>query len=112
MVASVVYRFATEEKRGNLFRRAVSLFVGKRLATSLDETENIALTGKRLEVTILFTDIRGFTAFTEEMSKQQGPEAVVQILNEYLATMVAIILKYHGHANKFIGDGILAMFLG
>ncbi len=110
VVASVVYRFATEEKRGNLFRRAVSLFVGKKLATSLDESENIALCGKRLEATILFTDIRGFTAFAEEVSNKEGPEAVVKILNGYLAAMVAIILKHRGHANKFIGDGILAMF--
>ena len=110
LVASIVYRFATEEKRGNLFRRAVALFVSKKAASSIDETEAIALTGKRLEVTILFTDVRNFTAFSEEVSSQQGPEAVVQILNQYLALMVAIIVGYHGHPNKFIGDGILAMF--
>jgi adenylate cyclase len=110
LIASVVYRFATEQKRGNLFRRAVSVFVGKDLASSLDKDESIALTGKRLEVTILFTDIRGFTSFTEEVSNKLGPEAVVQMLNQYLATMVAIIMKHHGHVNKFIGDGILAMF--
>jgi len=110
LMASVIYRFATAEKRGNLFHRAVSLFVGKQLATSLEETEAIALTGKRLNVTILFTDIRGFTAFTEQVCEEQGPEAVVKMLNEYMAAMVAIIVKYHGHVNKFIGDGILAVF--
>jgi adenylate cyclase len=110
LLASVVYRFATAEKRGNLFQRAVSLFVGKQLATSLDETEAIALTGKRLTVTILFTDIRGFTAFTEEVCEKEGPEAVVKMLNEYMAAMCAVVVKYHGHVNKFIGDGILAVF--
>jgi len=109
-VASIVYRFVTAERSRNLFHRAVSLFVGKQLATSLEESEDIALSGKRLEVTILFTDIRGFTAFTEQVSEQQGPEAVVQMLNEYMAAMVAIIVKYHAHVNKFIGDGILAIF--
>jgi adenylate cyclase len=110
LVVSVIYRFATAERRRKLFRRAVSLFVGKQLTTSLEETEDIALSGKRLNVTILFTDIRGFTSFTEQVCDEQGPEAVVKILNEYLAGMVAIILKYRGHVNKFTGDGILAVF--
>jgi adenylate cyclase len=110
LVGSVVYRFGTEEKGRNLFRRAVSMFVGKQLTTSLDETQAIALSGKRLEVTILFTDIRGFTAFTEEVCEKDGPEEVVRLLNEYMAMMVGIIVTYSGHANKFIGDGILAIF--
>jgi class 3 adenylate cyclase len=111
LVASLVYRYATEETRGNLFHRAVSLFVGKQLASSLEESpEAIALSGKRMEVTILFTDIRGFTAFAEQVSEEQGPEVVVQLLNEYMAMMVGIIVMYRGHVNKFIGDGILAVF--
>jgi len=110
LMASLVYRWATEETRGDLFHRAVSLFVGKQLASSLEETEAIALSGKRMEVTILFTDIRGFTAFSEQVCEEEGPERVVQLLNEYMAMMVGIILAYRGHVNKFIGDGILAVF--
>jgi adenylate cyclase len=110
LIASLVYRWATEETRGDLFHRAVSLFVGKQLASSLEESESIALSGKRMEVTILFTDIRGFTAFTEQVSEEQGPEVVVQLLNEYMGMMVGIIVMYKGHVNKFIGDGILAVF--
>lgn len=110
LLASVVYRFSVAEKRGNLFRRAISLFVGKELATSLDESQTIRLSGERQTVTIMFTDIRGFTAYTEQVCDEQGPEVVVQQLNQYLATMVSLILKHHGRVNKFIGDGILAVF--
>jgi adenylate cyclase len=109
-IASVVYRFVTAESRGNLFRTAISLFVGKQLASTLDETRAINLSGKRQTVTILMTDIRGFTAFTEQVSEEEGPEVVVQLLNVYMTTMVSIIVAFGGHVNKFIGDGILAVF--
>ena len=110
LIGSVVYRFATAEKRRDLFRRAVSLFVGKELTSELESKETIALSGKKMEVTILFTDIRGFTAFSEKVCDEQGPEVVVQLLNDYMGLMVSIIVRYHGQVNKFIGDGILAIF--
>ena len=110
MIAAIVYRFVTAEQRGDLFREAVSLFVGKRVAASLDDSRTIGLTGKRETVTILFTDIRGFTAYTEKVCEEQGPEFLVQELNKYMGMMAAIIVTFGGHVNKFIGDGILAVF--
>jgi adenylate cyclase len=82
------------------------MFVGKHVATSLDNSRDIALSGTRQFVTILFTDIRGFTSFCED----KDPSVVVDLLNDYMRQMVSIIIKHRGSVNKFIGDGILAIF--
>lgn len=64
------------------------------------------LDGARKDVTILFSDIRNFT----QMSERMEPEEVVALLNRYLDVMVGAIHDHHGRIDKFIGDGILAVF--
>lgn len=60
--------------------------------------------GDSREVTIIFTDIKGFTSFSEKHT----PQEVVHRLNEYLGEMVRVIEEYDGYVDKFIGDGIMA----
>lgn len=67
---------------------------------------NLRLGGERSEVTILNSDIRGFTKLTENME----PDDIVEMLNEYFAVMVPIVFSYQGTVDKFIGDAILAVF--
>ena len=111
LIGAIVFRFSTAERRGDMFREAVSLFVSKKVAASLDDSRALKLSGKRDVVTVLFTDIRGFTAYTETLSEQErGPELLVQKLNEYMGTMSSIVVAFGGQVNKFIGDGILAVF--
>lgn len=64
------------------------------------------LYSQRKKVTVLFADVRGFTDFSEQMS----PEETVSLLNDYFEMMIEAIFKNKGHLNKFMGDGLMALF--
>ena len=68
--------------------------------------EGTNLEGEELEVSILFLDVRGFTAFAESAAARE----VVATLNELYEAVVPVIHRHGGHANKFVGDGLLAVF--
>jgi adenylate cyclase len=68
--------------------------------------EKMSLGGEKLEVTILFTDIRSFTTISENMD----PQALVALLNEYFTEMVSIVLGQDGVVDKYIGDAIMVVF--
>ena len=72
----------------------------------LTHPEDSWLKGTQNEATILFTDVRGFTSYTES----KKPEEVVEDLNEYFAIATQCVLEYGGYVDKFIGDAVLAVF--
>ncbi len=63
--------------------------------------------GQRVEVTVLFSDIRGFTAYSEKIT----PEEVIGMLNQYLSVQAELVEKYKGSVDKFVGDEMVAIFL-
>jgi class 3 adenylate cyclase len=85
------------------FGRYVSPEVAK---TLLESPEALRLGGAKREVTILMSDLRGYTRFAE----QGDPQRVMEVLNGYLARMTEIIIGYGGTINEFIGDAIFAIF--
>jgi len=106
MLITGLYRLTTSQKRSEMFDTALRVFVGHDVASMLDGAGSISRQGRHEFVTILFSDIRGFTAFCEE----KDPALVVGVLNEYFATMLKVITAYGGVVNKFIGDGMLVIF--
>lgn len=83
-------RYLTDEVVNNLLETPAGLNIG----------------GERREVTLLFSDLRGFSTISEQLL----PEEVVQILNLYLGAMTEVINQYKGTINEFMGDGIFVMF--
>ncbi len=68
--------------------------------------EGARLPGQELEVTVLFVDVRDFTSFAE----RAGAHEIVAYVNEFLELVVPTLTRHGGHANKFIGDGVLGVF--
>lgn len=89
------------DKVKNLFNK----FHGSSITEDLLKND-IGVGGQNKEVTVFFSDIRGFTSFSEKRT----PEEVVEMLNEYFEVMVGIINKYNGVVDKFIGDAIMAVW--
>jgi adenylate cyclase len=92
------------EERERL-REAFGAFVDPDVADRV-MAEGTVLEGQEAEVTVLFLDMRGFTAFAE----REGAREAVARLNELYELIVPVIVRHGGHANKFIGDGLLAVF--
>lgn len=96
-------RLVKEELARAKYRRFMPAHVVDEILANPD---TIMLGGANCCVTVLFSDIRGFTS----MSEQLNPEIVVQILNEYFGDMTPIVFDHHGLLDKFMGDGMMALF--
>lgn len=106
-IVVLAYRLVTEDQERRLIRSIFQHYLSPKLVDRLiDDPKRAALGGERREITVLFTDVHGFTSFVEN----NPSDLVVRTLNEYLQTITAVILENNGYLDKYLGDGILALF--
>lgn len=104
---ALALKYLGEEHRASEVRALFANYVTERVVGQLIRNPEIArLGGQRKRVTIMFTDIRNFTSFSESHS----PEAVVTALNEYLGEMTEAVFHYEGTLDKYIGDAVMAFW--
>lgn len=106
-LGSEAWRNLVVEKKGRQLKKAFSNYVSPDLVREIEKNpDKLVLGGEQRELSILFSDIRGFTTVSESLT----PPELVKLLNEYLSPMTKIVLEEKGTLDKFIGDAVMALF--
>src|SRR5512147_951088 len=102
---AIVLDDMTERKKLEAQRRLLQRMVSPAILDQIDPN-SLQIGGKKVYITVLFADIRGFTAYSE----QHSPEELVAVLNRYLAAAADAVLASEGTVDKFLGDAVMAWY--
>jgi len=106
-ILTTTYSYFTEQKQKRQLKYAFGTYVSATVVNKIiEDPKSLMLGGTKKVLSVLFSDIRGFTKYSEKMD----PQLVVAILNKYLSSMSEPILNHEGTIDKFIGDAIFAIF--
>ena len=107
LFGGVAYQYFVEGREKRKMKKLFGQYVSKDVYEQLVENPALArLGGQRREMTVLFSDIRGFTS----VSERGQPEEIVGMLNEYFTRMVDLVFLHKGTLDKFVGDMVMALF--
>ena len=105
--AVIMERRIASERQKREIRNAFSRYVSKSVVQSiLDNPSRLKLGGERRRMTVLFSDVRGFTTISEGLK----PEKLVEVMNTYLTSMTDIVFNHQGVLDKYIGDAVMAFW--
>ncbi len=106
-IGVVTYNYLTERKQKAMIKGAFSQYVpGSVVDELIKNPDMLTLGGEERVMTVIFSDVAGFTTISETLS----PTELVELLNEYLTAMTNIVFKYNGIIDKYEGDAIMAEF--
>jgi adenylate cyclase len=106
-VATTVYQYFTEEREKRKIRNAFQFYVSAGVVDEiLKDPGKLKLGGERKVLTVLFSDIKGFSYLSETLP----PDTLSKLLNLYLTPMTVTVFKYQGTLDKYMGDAIMAIF--
>ena len=106
-ITSLIIRFLSERSQKEYIRKAFSYYLSDSvLKEILKDPSKLRLGGERKEITVLFTDIAGFTTISEKMD----PVDLAKLLNDYLTKMTNIVFANAGVLDKYIGDAVMAFW--
>jgi adenylate cyclase len=104
---SATVEYLTEGRQRRVLRAVFDKYMAAEVVDEIMRNPaGIKLGGEKKELTIFFSDVAGFTTISEKLD----PEDLVILLNHYLTAMTDIILRHRGNVNKYLGDGIMAIF--
>jgi len=102
-----LFYYITEERERKKIKGAFNYYVSSAVVNEmLKDPERLRLGGDKKDISVLFSDIRGFTTISEGLT----PEELVHFMNEYLTVMTDIVFKYDGTLDKYMGDAIMALY--
>lgn len=107
LVGAVILNYATEGRQKAFIKGAFRHYLGAEVIDQiLADPQRLRLGGEKRELTVFFSDIEGFSTFSESLD----PAALTALLNDYLSDMSAIIKEEGGYLDKYIGDAIVAFW--